>query len=78
MRRTQAEQTTNGDYEFISYHTFNAVDYNRYMSWKAGSGLIGVGERELTSQKTDKDNEDVLLPGGHSVVVSNTEFRLKK
>jgi len=78
MRRTQAEQTTNGDYEFITYHTFEAVDYNRYMSWKAGSGLIGVGLIQVKSQKTDKDTEDELLPAGQGVVVSDTNFKLKK
>ena len=55
MRRTQAEQTKDGAYESISYHTFEGVDYDRYMSWKAGSGSIGVGVRELTSYRTDTD-----------------------
>jgi hypothetical protein len=76
MRRTQAEQTVDGDYESIGYHTFKAVDYDRYMAWKAGSGRIGVGVRELTSQKTDEDKEDVLLPAGRSVLVIDTEFKL--
>ncbi|KAF2175226.1 hypothetical protein K469DRAFT_611456, partial [Zopfia rhizophila CBS 207.26] len=73
----QAEQTNNGDYESISYHTFRAVDYDRLMSWTAGSGRIGVGVREITFQKTDVDNtEGVLLPGGRSVVVKDTKFKL--
>jgi len=72
----EAEQTVDGDYESISYHTFNAVDYDRYMSWKAGSGRIGVGVRELTFYATDTDKEDVLLPAGRSVVVIDTEFKL--
>ncbi|KAF2174696.1 hypothetical protein K469DRAFT_613748, partial [Zopfia rhizophila CBS 207.26] len=72
----QAEQTNNGDYEFISYHTFRAVDYDRLMSWTAGSGRIGVGVREITSQNTGGDTEGVLLPGGRSVVVMDTNFKL--
>lgn len=76
MRRTQAEQTEDGDYEFIRYHTFEAVDYDRYMSWNAGSGRIGVGVREVTSYATDTDKEDVLLPAGRGVVVMNTKFKL--
>ena len=76
MRIIQAEQTVSGDYEFIRYHTFKPVDYDRYMAWKAGSGRIGVGVREITSQKTEEDKEDVLLPAGRSAVVMDTEFRL--
>lgn len=72
----EAEQTVNGDYEFISYHTFKAVDYDRNMSWKTGSGSIGVGVRELSFYGTDADKEDVLLPAGRSVVVIDTEFKL--
>ena len=76
MRSTQAEQTVDGDYETISYHTFRAVDYDRYMAWKAGSGSIGVGVREVTSYRTDTEQEYVLLQAGRSVVVVNTEFKL--
>jgi hypothetical protein len=76
MQRTQAEQTKDGDYESISYHTFEGVDYDRYMSWRAGSGRIGVGVRELTSYGTDTDKEDVILPAGRSVLVMNTDFKL--
>jgi hypothetical protein len=76
MRRTQAEQTVNGDYEFIEQHTFKAVGYHRTMSWRGGSGHIGVGVREIASQKTDEDTEGLRLPAGWSVVVANTEFKL--
>jgi hypothetical protein len=75
-RRTQAEQTNDGDYEIIGYYTFRAVDYDRYMSWKAGSGRIGVGVREVTTYGTDTDKEDMLLPAGRNVVVMNTNFKL--
>lgn len=72
----EAEQTDDGDYEPIGYHTFKAVDYDRYMAWKAGSGRIGVGVRELSFYGTDADKEDVLLPAGRSVLVMNTNFKL--
>jgi len=72
----EAEQTVDGDYESIRYHTFEAVDYDRYMSWRAGSGRIGVGVRELTMYWTNADKEDVILPAGRSVVVIDTEFKL--
>ncbi|KAF2177298.1 hypothetical protein K469DRAFT_603879, partial [Zopfia rhizophila CBS 207.26] len=73
----QAEQTNNGDYEFLDYHTFKAVDYDRLMWWTAGSGRIGVGVRELTSQNTDVDTEKgVLLPRGRGVLVVETNFKL--
>ncbi|KAH8723529.1 hypothetical protein GQ44DRAFT_620060, partial [Phaeosphaeriaceae sp. PMI808] len=71
----QAEQTNNGYYEFVEYHTFGAVKYERYMSWTAGSGSgrIGVG---TTTLNTDKDTTDVLLSGGYQAVVVNTKLRL--
>ncbi|KAF1995662.1 hypothetical protein P154DRAFT_339886 [Amniculicola lignicola CBS 123094] len=72
----EAEQTQNGDYEYIRYHTFEAVDYDRLMSWKAGSGRIGVGIYEITSQRTYKDVKEVELPGGRSILVMDTDFRL--
>lgn len=79
MIHSQADrphQTKDGDYEFLRYHTFEAVDNDRLMSWKAGTGRIGVGISEITAQKTDKDTENVVLPGGRRVLVTDTEFRL--
>ncbi|KAF2179319.1 hypothetical protein K469DRAFT_596169, partial [Zopfia rhizophila CBS 207.26] len=72
----QAEQSNNGDYEFLRYHTFKAVDYNRLMSWTAGSGRIGIDITEITSQNTDRDTENVLLPGGRGVLVTDIKFKL--
>jgi len=72
----EAEQTNNGDYEFLQYHTFEVVDYDRLMSWKSGSGRIGVGVIEITSQNTDNDTENVLLPGGRRVLVMEMSFKL--
>ena len=76
MRRKQAEQTDNGEYEFIGYHTFKGVDYDRVMSWKAGAGTIGTGVGEIASQKTNTDTEALRLPAGWTVVVNNTDFKL--
>lgn len=70
------DRTNNGTYEYIDWHTFETVDYDRLMSWKAGSGRISVGVREVTSQNTDKDTEDILLPSGQGVVVDKTMFKL--
>ena len=76
MRRTQAEQTSDGDYEIIKEeHTFDAAGYDRYMSWKAGNGQIILGIRTI---KTDTNEVNVILRKGWSVVVTNTEFRLRQ
>lgn len=75
MRNTQAEQTDDGGYEFLSYHTFGAVGYDRDMAWKAGNGWIAIGPKVVTSRKTDRDEEDVLR-AGQSVVVRDTDFKL--
>ncbi|KAF2804381.1 uncharacterized protein BDZ99DRAFT_467439 [Mytilinidion resinicola] len=72
----EAEQTNNGDYEFLQYHTFKAVDDDRLMSWTGGSGRIGVGVREITPQNTDSDTEDMLLPGGRGMLVMDMNFKL--
>jgi len=48
------------------------------MGWKAGSGRVGIGVRELTFQKTDTDKEDVLLPAGRSLVVVDTDLKLAR
>jgi len=48
------------------------------MSWKAGkdkSSWIAVGVREVTSRRTDTDDEDVLT-AGQSVIVSKMDFKL--
>lgn len=72
----QPHQTKDGGYEFLRYHTFEAVNNDRLMSWKAGSGRIRVGISEITAQKTDRDTENVVLPGGRRVLVTDTEFKL--
>ncbi|OAL42574.1 hypothetical protein IQ07DRAFT_481636, partial [Pyrenochaeta sp. DS3sAY3a] len=70
------ERTNNGDYENIDYHTFNAVDYDRNMSWKAGKGRISVGVTEMTQQKADSDTVNIVLPRGRNAVVSKVCFKL--
>lgn len=72
----QADQASNGEYEFLQYHKFKAVDNDRLMSWKARSGRIRVGISEITFQNTEKYLKDVVLPGGQSVLVTDTDFKL--
>ncbi|KAH7364890.1 hypothetical protein BKA65DRAFT_492194 [Rhexocercosporidium sp. MPI-PUGE-AT-0058] len=70
----EAEQTDGGGYEIINEeHTFDAVSYDRYMSWKAGEGHIVMGIRTI---KTDTDEENMILSKGWSVVVTKTTFKL--
>ncbi|TVY93987.1 hypothetical protein LAWI1_G003144 [Lachnellula willkommii] len=77
MRREKTDQTKDEDYEIIENHTFDAVEYDRYMSWQAGegNGLIIVGIRML---KTDTDEQNVVLRKGFSVTVKNVNFKLVK
>ncbi|KAJ5063749.1 hypothetical protein J3E74DRAFT_178759, partial [Bipolaris maydis] len=70
------ERTSNGDYEEIDYRIFEAVDYDRLMSWKAGDGRISVGVREMTQQNARIDTIDALLPRGRSVIVNKMNFKL--
>lgn len=78
IRRTQADQAVDSEYESIDYRVFEPVSYDRLMSWKKG-GRIGVGfNGTLEFVQTDADKEDVLLPGGRSVVVIKADFRLKQ
>lgn len=72
----EAERTSNGDYEEIDYRIFEAVDYDRLMSWKAGDGRISVGVREMTQQNARIDTIDALLPRGRSVIVNKMNFKL--
>ncbi|KAI9904756.1 hypothetical protein N3K66_001285 [Trichothecium roseum] len=74
----EAEQTKSGNYEFISYHLFGPVDYTRKMSWKAGSGRIGMGVIALQQLRASVAGEDVELPAGQTVIVTNMEFKLCK
>jgi hypothetical protein len=76
MRRTQAEQTDDGNYEIIDYHTFKAVEYDRNMSWKGGSGWIALGVVITSRRGTDTNKDEELLPAGRSVLVVNTNFKL--
>jgi len=72
----EAERTTNGDYEDIDYHTFRAVDYNRLMSWTAGTGRVSVGVTEMTQQKASVETINLTLPRGRSAVVDKMRFKL--
>ncbi|KAH9204088.1 hypothetical protein DL95DRAFT_471804 [Leptodontidium sp. 2 PMI_412] len=58
----EAEQTDNGDYEMINEeHTFDAVNFNRHMLWKARDGHIRMGIRTI---RTDTDEENIILSQG--------------
>ncbi|KAG8407808.1 hypothetical protein J3459_018321 [Metarhizium acridum] len=72
----EAEQTNNGDFESIGYHMFPSVDYDRNMSWKGGTGRIGIGVGDLAFKKTESYTENVLLPRGQNVLVMDTVFKL--
>ncbi|PQE06862.1 hypothetical protein CJF32_00010404 [Rutstroemia sp. NJR-2017a WRK4] len=76
----EAEQTVGGDYEYISYYTFDAVDYDRPMSWKedkSHNGRIGVienGEIILNyGNKTGKEDVDLLAPSNREPVAPAAE-----
>ncbi|XMA14681.1 hypothetical protein WAI453_007472 [Rhynchosporium graminicola] len=69
----EAGQTDNGDYEMIDEeHTFDAVNFDRYMSWKAGDGYIRMSIRTI---RTDTDGKNMKLEQGWNVVVMKTNFR---
>lgn len=76
MPEKGAEETTNGSYEPVKYHVFDAVDYQRLISWEPCKGtLVLDGKYHQTSQKT----VDKLLDEGTSLVVMDqTWFRLVK
>ncbi|KAF7877346.1 hypothetical protein EAF04_001028 [Stromatinia cepivora] len=77
----EAEQTNNGDYEFIrGEHTFHGVSYPRYMSWTAGSGQgVITGRRTVTrTMKTDSTELEINLDEWDNVTVKGTIFRLVK
>lgn len=77
----QAEQTINGDYEFIhGAHTFKAVSYARCMSWIKGDGKIVIRGRNTITRSilTDSSEPNVALDGWDNVEVQNTNFKLVK
>ncbi|CZS92449.1 uncharacterized protein RAG0_02997 [Rhynchosporium agropyri] len=70
----EASQTDNRDYEIINEeHTFDAVNFDRYMLWKAGDGYIRMGIRTI---KTDTDEKNMKLVEGWNIVVIKTNFKL--
>lgn len=73
---SQDGQTTNDDFEYISYRIFGAVTYDRVMFWKPGNGKISVGKDEMTSKNTSEEGENVILPQGQSVAVGEMWFKL--
>lgn len=74
----QKEKTRDGDYEFLAYHHFQPVSYDRLMSWKAGTGSIVWGRGSTVREKTTESKEQKVLPKGNGVVVMDMDFRLVK
>jgi len=74
----ETERTKEGDYEYLNYHHFVPVPYDRLMSWRAGIGSIAWGHGSTVRQKTNEQKEDIVLPKENGVVVMDTEFRLVK
>ncbi|ESZ99241.1 hypothetical protein SBOR_0384 [Sclerotinia borealis F-4128] len=72
----EAEQTNNGDYEYIEEHTWGIVDYDRYMSWKAGDGKIIFNWLNILNARTTE--RKVFLRAGREVTVKRTVFKLVK
>lgn len=73
----EIQETTNGDFQYITYRTFKGVGAERLMSWKGGKGRVSTGKIEMTPQRSDLDTEDKVLPAWHSVVVDRMDFKLK-
>ncbi|KAF7927937.1 hypothetical protein EAE99_005314 [Botrytis elliptica] len=76
-------QTIGGDYENITWHTFEDIDQPRLMSWEAASSsdhsYIGIGIGDMISMhlNTNVSQEDYELPGGWSVLVADVKkFKL--
>lgn len=73
----QAQQTATGEYTYYTWHFEPAKDHDRFMSWKGGNGRIGIGVNGvLTSRGTDKDEENVCLSAGNTVIVIDTAFKI--
>ncbi|KAF2016710.1 hypothetical protein BU24DRAFT_370608 [Aaosphaeria arxii CBS 175.79] len=73
----EAEITTNGEYEDIRYHLFEAVDYDRHMSWKATKeGFIYAGVKNVERLNGDVDTVDAVLPKGQIVIIFSMCFQL--
>jgi len=71
------EQTENGDYEFVEYHRFSGVPYDRVMSWKKTvGGFVARETDKLHVELADKDMESEVLPAEKSIIVSRVTFKL--
>jgi len=73
----ESDRTVNGDFEIITgEHTFKAVSYKRYMSWKSKPEEPGHIVINMRTLKTDTDEVNMPLPKNESVKVTATNFRL--
>ncbi|KAF7909994.1 uncharacterized protein EAF01_003712 [Botrytis porri] len=63
-------QTIGGDYENITWHTFEEIDQPRLISWEAASDFdrsyigIGIGNVISIHLNTNISQEDYELPSG--------------
>jgi hypothetical protein len=76
---TLLQETSNGDYEYISYRTYDGVGFERLMSWKMsknGTGRVSIGKYEMKPQRSNVDKENEVLPVGYGVVVYEMDFKL--
>ncbi|OAL56118.1 hypothetical protein IQ07DRAFT_558086 [Pyrenochaeta sp. DS3sAY3a] len=73
----ETEQTKDGAFEDIEFHTWEPVDTDRYMSWKGGNGQVSVGVKVLKQQNASETTNDAVLQAGHKAVVFNMRFKLK-
>ncbi|KAF2818212.1 hypothetical protein CC86DRAFT_337424 [Ophiobolus disseminans] len=74
----EAEQTKDGDLEYVEYHTWEAVDYDRHMSWEASpGGRVSVGVKTMKQQDTEDGKNEITLRSGFKVIVHNVTFKLK-
>lgn len=74
----QHERTNDGDFEYITYHHFKAVSYDRHMSWKAGDGSIAWGTGTTTREKANEPGENKILPRDNGALIVDTTFKLTR
>ncbi|KAG6991976.1 hypothetical protein FocnCong_v017545 [Fusarium oxysporum f. sp. conglutinans] len=72
----EKDQTKNGDFEFIEYHHFEPVSYDRLMSWKGGEGTINWGHGSVTRKRANEPLNNQDLPKDTGVLVMNADFKL--
>jgi hypothetical protein len=72
----QPELTKDGEFEFFNYQFFDAVDYDRLLSWKAGVGSVSVGISNMSPMRANKAMDDMVIFAGITMLVINTTIKL--